>query len=91
MSLILDLFFQCFFSFVQALAGIVAPTKREHLVRKQKWAAAILVLGSLTIAAGIWVPMNGWLTFGAIAGGIVAVIVAGVLGYYIESEARSEY
>ncbi len=92
-ELIAYLIFRPFFSFCQALAGILTPTDCAHLVRLQKLAAILLVFGVIATLGGfsaLSFSFNGWICLWSLVAGFILLVVAGVIGHHIEVKAKEQ-
>ncbi len=78
-----------FYSFFQALAGILQPTKSPHLIRAQRIAAVVVIAGAISVTVAIILASfgTGLLTFVIVfLAGVILLSIAGAIGHYIEKE-----
>lgn len=83
------LLFKPFISFCQALAGILTPTGCVRLVRLQKLAAIVLVLGAtcvLTGFVGFSFSANGWFCLSVLVTGWVLLVISGAVGHHVQTK-----
>lgn len=91
MDVAIEIIAEVFWSCRQAFSALLCRVRDPQARRLQRRAAALLVAGPAGIAAGFWLwSRNTMLGLAVIGAGIVAVIVAGVLGNKVEKTYLNE-
>ena len=87
------LIFRPFFSVCQALAGILHRTDSARLIRAQRYAVIVLILGSVLTAAALGSASFG-VRFSICAcffiSGAVLLSIAGAIGHHVEKSVNRE-
>ncbi len=85
------LIFRTFFSFWQAIAGILYPTRSPIMARYQRLALLFLLPGIVLLTIGIPAALlfnKQSLAFWTTLPGVAAVLLAGMFGYFAEAESK---
>ncbi|MEP3478718.1 MAG: hypothetical protein ABJZ55_05680 [Fuerstiella sp.] len=74
----------------EVFAGILTTTDCPSLVRLKKIAGAFLVVAAIGMLLAIfapWFSVDGWPRFWGFAASFVLLVIAGVIGNYIQANA----